>query len=280
MTALGLGDIERFPFVEPPDSASDQGRRRPAARARRAAARTRPAPHRDRHAARPAPARPAPRPHGARGGEAGLRRRGARHRQRALDPGPARAPDRQAGAGRPAARALRRPDERLPVVPRLWRYLREQQEARSGNQFRRMCRDEYLHYLRIREWQDVHSQLRQACKDLGIEVGRLGTADGAAADPAAVHRALIAGLLSHVGLLRPGAARLPRRSRRALGDPSRVGALAQAAGVRGGGRAGRDLPAVRPRGRTRRPRSGRGGRRATSCSAATPSRAGRRSARR
>jgi ATP-dependent helicase HrpA len=79
----------------------------------------------------------------------------------------------------------------------VWTYLREQQKALSGNQFRRMCRDEYLHYLRVREWQDVHSQLRQACKDLGVAVGS-GTAD-----PSAVHRALLAGLLSHIGSYDP-----------------------------------------------------------------------------
>jgi ATP-dependent helicase HrpA len=105
--------------------------------------------------------------------------------------------DKQAQADQQHARFVDPTSDFLAYLG-LWRYLREQQEARSGNQFRRMCRDEYLHYLRIREWQDVHAQLRQACKDLGIEVGRLGAADGAA-DPAAVHRALIAGLLSHVG---------------------------------------------------------------------------------
>ena len=104
-----------------------------------------------------------------------MRRRGARHRERAVDPGPARAAGRQAGAGRPACtRASATPRATSCRYLALWTYLREQQRERSGNNFRRMCRDEYLHYLRVREWQDVHSQLRQACKDLGIEVGRLG----------------------------------------------------------------------------------------------------------
>ena len=106
--------------------------------------------------------------------------------------------DKQAQADQQHARFVDPSSDFLALLG-MWRYLREQQEARSGNQFRRMCREEFLHYLRIREWQDVHAQLRQACKDLGIEVGRLGAADGAAADPAAVHRALLAGLLSHVG---------------------------------------------------------------------------------
>ncbi|MQY17666.1 ATP-dependent RNA helicase HrpA [Nocardia macrotermitis] len=50
---------------------------------------------------------------------------------------------------------------------RLWDYLREERKARSSNQFRRMCRDEFLHYLRIREWQDLHGQLRTITRGLG-----------------------------------------------------------------------------------------------------------------
>ena len=54
----------------------------------------------------------------------------------------------------------------------LWDYLREQQSQLSGSAFRRLCRREYLHYLRVREWQDVYGQLRQATADLGIQSGR------------------------------------------------------------------------------------------------------------
>ena len=46
----------------------------------------------------------------------------------------------------------------------LWRYLEEQQKALSSSQFRRMCRNEFLNYLRVREWQDLYGQLRQAVK--------------------------------------------------------------------------------------------------------------------
>ena len=53
----------------------------------------------------------------------------------------------------------------------LWDYLRERQRELSGSAFRRMCRREYLHYLRVREWQDVYGQLRQAARELGIAVG-------------------------------------------------------------------------------------------------------------
>ena len=76
----------------------------------------------------------------------------------------------------------------------LWKYIREQRDNLSSSAFRRMCRDEYLHYLRIREWQDVHSQLRRTAKELGMKPGAPGV------DPDLVHQALLSGLLSHVGL--------------------------------------------------------------------------------
>ncbi|KUI03683.1 ATP-dependent RNA helicase HrpA [Mycobacterium sp. IS-3022] len=79
----------------------------------------------------------------------------------------------------------------------LWRYLREQRQELSGNAFRRMCREEFLHYLRIREWQDLTGQLRSIARDMGI---REPSDDREPADPARVHAALLAGLLSHIGL--------------------------------------------------------------------------------
>ena len=42
----------------------------------------------------------------------------------------------------------------------LWNYLGEQQKALSSNAFRRLCRTDYLNYLRVREWQDIYTQLR------------------------------------------------------------------------------------------------------------------------
>src|SRR4029453_4704048 len=78
----------------------------------------------------------------------------------------------------------------------LWRYLAEQQEALSGNQFRRTVKREFLHYLRIREWQDPHRQLRGTAKRLGMTVGE----PAAEPDERGIHTALLAGLLSHVGV--------------------------------------------------------------------------------
>ncbi|MEU4649647.1 ATP-dependent RNA helicase HrpA [Nocardia fluminea] len=70
---------------------------------------------------------------------------------------------------------------------RLWDYLTEQRKSLSSNQFRRMCRDEFLHYLRIREWQDLHGQLRTIARGMGWndagatreQTNSLTTGDGA-----------------------------------------------------------------------------------------------------
>ena len=98
---------------------------------------------------------------------------------------------------REAAEAMHRrfevPGSDLLSIVALWDHLREQQRALSGNQFRRLCRAEFLHYLRVREWQDLFSQLRRVAGDLGI---RGGTEAG---HPDHVHQSVLAGLLSHVG---------------------------------------------------------------------------------
>ncbi|UZN03489.1 ATP-dependent RNA helicase HrpA [Cellulomonas sp. S1-8] len=124
----------------------------------------------------------------------------------------------------------------------LWTYLREQQRELTSSAFRRLCKSEHLHHLRVREWQDVVGQLREMVKDLGIDAkgaptptsddapaaaghGRDGRRDGgrhvpagaptqqAAADDTAdavrtrwtwdgdaIHRAMLPGLLSQIGM--------------------------------------------------------------------------------
>lgn len=52
----------------------------------------------------------------------------------------------------------------------MWRYVREQQRELSSSAFRRMCKAEFLNYLRIREWQDIYSQLRTVAKQLGVTI--------------------------------------------------------------------------------------------------------------
>ena len=84
----------------------------------------------------------------------------------------------------------------------LWRHLKQQQSELSSSAFRRMCKREHLNYLRIREWQDYESQLRQVCKELKLDLGKGGIEGGGAAyDEDGIHQALLSGLLSHIGAL-------------------------------------------------------------------------------
>src|SRR4029079_16382956 len=68
------------------------------------------------------------------------------------------------------------PTSDLLTWPNLWRHLRGQQRELSSSAFRRMCKREYLNYLRVREWQDFESQLRQVCRELKVDLGRGGVA--------------------------------------------------------------------------------------------------------
>ncbi len=83
----------------------------------------------------------------------------------------------------------------IAALLRLWRYLRDARVERSGNAFRRMCRSEYVNFLRVREWEDLNEQLKTVCRDLGMS----RNAEPAGVDR--VHIAVLSGLLSHVGLL-------------------------------------------------------------------------------
>ncbi|MGH1503520.1 MAG: ATP-dependent RNA helicase HrpA [Acidimicrobiales bacterium] len=78
----------------------------------------------------------------------------------------------------------------------LWNHVRGLQRELSGNAFRRRCRAEFLHHQRLREWMDLERQLRRVVKDLGIRVGR---GEVGSSHPDDVHRALLVGLLSQIG---------------------------------------------------------------------------------
>ena len=79
----------------------------------------------------------------------------------------------------------------------LMSHLRQQQKELSGSAFRRMCKREFLNYLRVREWQEFVAQLRQVTKEMGIRL----EAPGDTPDADGIHQALLSGLLSHVGVL-------------------------------------------------------------------------------
>ncbi|MGZ4465816.1 MAG: ATP-dependent RNA helicase HrpA [Nocardioides sp.] len=214
MASLGLGDVARFPFVEPPDkrnvtagvqlleelgavvpAAADAGRPPevgPQARERRTTRLTK------------VGQRLARLPIDPRLGRMVLEaeRLGCVREvvviaaALSLQDPRERPAEQQAQADQQHAR-FKAEDSDFLTWLNLWRYLKQQQKELSSSAFRRMCKREFLNYLRVREWQDFESQLRQVCKEMGFEVGH--PADVPDAD--GIHQALLAGLLSHIGLL-------------------------------------------------------------------------------
>ena len=82
----------------------------------------------------------------------------------------------------------------------LWNYIQEKQQELSSTQFRRLCRNEFINYLRVREWQDLFQQLRQLAKPLGITIDNKREADPVGNNEG-IHISLLSGLLSHIGIL-------------------------------------------------------------------------------
>jgi len=192
MAALNLGDIERFPFLDPPD--------------RRQV--------RDGIALL--------QELGALDGDARLTELGRRLAQLPVDPrlgrmvlaageldcasevltiaaalsiqDPRERPAEQRAQADQLHARFADPDSDFIGFLNLYRYVRERQGELSSNQFRKQVKSEYLHHLRIREWQDLVAQLRQAAKQVGV------TLNHEPAERETIHRALLSGLLSHVGM--------------------------------------------------------------------------------
>jgi ATP-dependent helicase HrpA len=200
MTAIGLGDVAKFPFVEPPDHRSIV----------------------DGYALLDELAAVKPAPDGVKGGPRRLTGIGRDLARLPVDPRLGRMvleADRL-GCVREvlviaSALSIQDPRERpqdkreqanefhnrfkvdgsdLLSIVALWDHLRTQQRELSGNQFRRMCRKEFLNYLRVREWMDLFSQLRRIAGQLKI---RPTTQES---HPDHIHQAVLAGLLSHIGM--------------------------------------------------------------------------------
>ena len=191
MTALGLGDVAAFPFIDPPDrrqiadgvallhelGALDNGRLTPNGRK---LAQLPVDPRLGRMVLEAA--------------ENGCVREVLIITSALSIQDPRERPvDREAAAQQQHARFTDKESD-FSTYLNLWNYLREQQKELSSSQFRKMCKAEFLHYLRVREWQDLQAQLRQVVRGLGF------TVNSQPAEPQAVHQALLAGLLSHIGL--------------------------------------------------------------------------------
>jgi len=86
-------------------------------------------------------------------------------------------------------------DSDFIALVNMWNDIRQQQQALSNNQFRKWCQQHFLNYLRVREWQDVFSQLRRCATEMDLRL------NAEPADYEAIHKALLPGLLSQVGNL-------------------------------------------------------------------------------
>ncbi|MFF7488531.1 ATP-dependent RNA helicase HrpA [Streptomyces luteogriseus] len=197
MTAAGLGDIEKFPFIDPPDhrnirdgvqllqelNALDPAQKDPRKRLTDTGRKLAQLPVDPRLARMVLEAD----------------RNGCAREVMVIaaalsiqDPRE-RPVDKQAQADQLHARFKDETSDFLAYL-NLWRYLREQQKERGSSSFRRMCKQEYLNFLRIREWQDIYTQLRTVAKQMGIHLNEEDAPDDR------IHLSLLAGLLSHVGM--------------------------------------------------------------------------------
>ncbi|MDQ6994284.1 MAG: ATP-dependent RNA helicase HrpA [Mariprofundaceae bacterium] len=81
---------------------------------------------------------------------------------------------------------------------KLWDWYHEQAKLHSKNQLRKLCQKHYLSYIRLREWHDLHGQLWGMLRDLGLKPNQQP------AKPDDIHRALLAGLLGHIAIQEDG----------------------------------------------------------------------------
>ena len=197
MTAIGLGDVARFPFVEPPDARSindgvalleELGAVEPG----------RPG---DSRRLTPVGRRLAQLPLDPRLGRMVLEadRNGCVAEVMVIaaalsiqDPRE-RPTGKEQAAVESHARFIDPTSDFLSYL-NLWTHIRTEQEARTSSGFRRMCKQEFLSYLRVREWQDIQGQLRQVMRTLKI------TPNDEPGQPDEIHRSLLSGLLSHIGM--------------------------------------------------------------------------------
>jgi ATP-dependent helicase HrpA len=121
---------------------------------------------------------------------------------------PRERPLERQGAADECHRAFRHPDSDFLSLIKLWDFIAEQQRHLSKNKLRKLCKERFLSYLRLREGQDVHRQLRATVLAMGMQENTRP------ADYGALHRALLTGLLGHIGYRDENGAYLGARNRR------------------------------------------------------------------
>nr|WP_258364166.1 ATP-dependent RNA helicase HrpA [Halomonas sp. LBP4] len=226
MLSLRLGDIEDFPFVDPPDSRFVTDGFRLLFELGAVDAGNRLTPIGRKLARLPID------PRLARMVLAGAEQGGLREVLIVVSALAVQDPrDRPADKREAADQAHRRwhdPDSDFVALLNLWHGFEAARDELSGNRLRRWCRDHYLNYLRLREWHDTFRQLRQLLRDMEIEVpppaprpeSSSGDEDEQAVRQARresavrMHQALLTGLLSHLGLLTENREYLGARNRK------------------------------------------------------------------
>ena len=93
----------------------------------------------------------------------------------------------------------------------LWQYYEEQRQALSQNQLRKLCKREFLSFMRMREWRDVHAQLSIACRQQKLKPRASMPEEE---NYQGVHVALLSGLLSNIAQFDEGREYLGSRNRR------------------------------------------------------------------
>ncbi|PWV74574.1 ATP-dependent RNA helicase HrpA [Halomonas sp. A11-A] len=230
MLSLKLGDIEDFPFVDPPDSRFVSDGFRLLFELGAVDAGNRLTPIGRKLARLPID------PRLARMVLAGAEQGGLREVLIVVAGLAVQDPrDRPAEKRQAADQAHRRwqdPDSDFMALLNLWDGFEAARESLSGNRLRRWCKDHYLNYLRLREWHDTFRQLRQLLRDMEIEVPppaprpapEEGDAEQARQEArrrhaATLHRALLPGLLSHLGLATENREYLGARNRKFVIHP-------------------------------------------------------------
>ena len=90
----------------------------------------------------------------------------------------------------------------------LWHFHESKRQELTQNQLRKLCKKEFLSFLRLREWRDIHRQLKLICKKLNLSFNT---------QPAGydqIHQAMVAGLLGNVGFHNEGREYLGARNRK------------------------------------------------------------------
>lgn len=75
----------------------------------------------------------------------------------------------------------------------LWKFYHEQARHLSVNKLRKLCKSHYLNFLRMREWHDIERQLANQIKEMGFKLNQTE------ADYGSIHRAILTGLVTQVG---------------------------------------------------------------------------------